>query len=219
MRTCIVTGLFYLAAGLAVAGEHPDAETATSLSELAAAADLVALVQTRDTDYFLRRDIPVSGSAFLKVLIRYKTDRDIDLVEVYEKGLHANECYFPNPTVFEEGRRYLLFVRRDPDKPTRYRGLPQGCALEVLVTESNRYALRFPPRGIAISDPLGDLADAMTFADGYAIVADEDLDPQERNTLLKAGQIESHGADSWRYTMGVDLGAVRRLAFPESLAD
>ena len=34
-----------------------------SLAELALSADLVVVAQVKDTDYFMRRDIPVSGSA------------------------------------------------------------------------------------------------------------------------------------------------------------
>ncbi|MEJ2383917.1 MAG: hypothetical protein P8Y54_05905 [Xanthomonadales bacterium] len=190
-----------------------------SLTELAAAADLVALGQVRDTDYRRQRDIPVSGSAFLKILIAYKADRHEDLVEVYEKGLHEHECYFPNPTVFEEGRRYLLFLRRDPEDPERYRGLARGCALEVLVTRDNRYALRFPPNGIELNDALDQRAEAMAFADRYALIADEDLAPAERNALRDGGYIERAGDDRWRYTRGVDLSAVRRLIDPDALAD
>lgn len=200
------------------AEQAADASTsAVSLTELAAAADLVALVQARDTDYFLRRDIPVSGSAFLKILIPYKMDQDIDLVEVYEKGLHDNECYFPNPTVFEEGRRYLLFVKRDPEDPERYRGLPQGCALEALVMADNRYAVRWPLDGIRLSDPVEELVTEMEFADGYALVNDDDLPPSERNAMLEAGQIVADGAGSWRFTMGIELTALRRLIDPEAL--
>lgn len=209
-----------LVTSLSVHAETPaqPSSPAISLTDLAAAADLVALVQARDTDYFLRRDIPVSGSAFLKVLIPYKMDQKVDLVEVYEKGLHQNECYFPNPTVFEEGRRYLLFVRRDPDEPERYRGLPQGCALEVLVTTDNRYALRWPLVGIRVSDPVESLVTDMEFSDGYARVDDESLQPAERNAMLEAGQIVEAGDGAWRFTRGVDLTALRRLIDPEALA-
>jgi hypothetical protein len=211
----IATALPGLPAAEDAAGPAPPAR----LTDLAAAADLVALVQVRDTDYLTRRDIPVSGSAFLQVLIPYKSDRPADLVEVYEKGLHDNECYFPNPTVFEEGRRYLLFARRDPEDAERYLGLPQGCALEVLVAGDNRYALRYPPGGIALADPLEALAEPMAFADRYALVDDEALPPAERNALRDAGHIEDAGDGRWRYTRGVDLTTVRRLIDPEALAD
>ena len=206
-------------AGAVHAAPDPQRDTTPpSLSELAAAADLVALAQVRDTDYRRQRDIPVSGSAFLRILIAYKSDRDDELLEVYEKGLHEHECYFPNPTVFEEGRRYLLFLRRDPDDPERYRGLPQGCALEVLVTRDNRYAVRYPASGFELNDALVDLAEPMAFADRYALVADEDLAPAERNALRAAGHIEPAGDERWRYTHGVDLTAVRSMIDPGALA-
>lgn len=196
------------------------ADTPTiSLSELAAKSDLVVLAQARDTDYFMRREIPVSGSAYLRVLIPYKADPSMDLVEVYEKGLHENECYFPNPTVFEEGRRYLLFLLRDPEEPERYRGHPEGCALEVLVDSDNHYALRYPVNGIRLSDNMAALATPMSFSDGYALVRDEELPPAQRNAMLQAGQIEAHGEDTWRYTMGISLGEARGLIAPEALED
>ncbi len=114
-----------------------------SLSELAEKADLVAVAQVKDTDYVYTRSFPSEGSAYLKILIAYKLKPETgEIIEVYEKGLHPNECYFENPTVFEEGRRYLVFFRLDPEDPGIYRGLAQGCALEILVTEDNRYALK-----------------------------------------------------------------------------
>ena len=185
-----------------------------SLAELAARADLVVLAQTKDTDYLRRRDIPVSGSAYLKVLIPYKTDGPLDILEVYEKGLHPGECYFPNPTVFEEGRRYLLFLRKDPEDETRYRGLPQGCALEVLVNDQNRYALRYPADGIALSDPLGTLAIEMKFSDSYAVVRDTELLPSDRDAMRKEGVIVPHSPGQWIYTRGIPLTHIRALMAP-----
>jgi hypothetical protein len=208
-----------------------------SLADLAGRADFVVLAQARDTDYFLRREIPVSGSAYLKVLIPYKSPDDQtradDIIEVYEKGLHVHECYFPNPTVFEEGRRYLLFLKKDPEDDERYRGMPDGCALDVLVDSNNRYALRYPVSGISLSDPLGPLATEMDFRDPYAVVDDESLLPAERDAMLKAGEIVAYTVDEtgtgdagtgwmpeaepvgpqWIYTRGVDLTAARKLMF------
>jgi hypothetical protein len=217
--SCVTTLLLTVAAAVHAAPETTRKSPPADLTALAAAADLVALAQVRDTDYRTQRDIPVSGSAFLKILIAYKADRGDELVEVYETGLHEHECYFPNPTVYEEGRRYLLFLRQDPDDAERYRGLPAGCALEVLVTGDNRYALRYPATGIELGAALDDSAEPMAFADRYALIADEDLAPAERNALRAAGYIESAGDDRWRYTHGVDLAAVRRLIDPDALAD
>ena len=213
MMRRIITLILLLHALPAFAEEADDrAVSPISLAELAASADLVVLAQVKDTDYFLRRDIPVSGSAYLKVLIPYKTDSPVDLIEVYEKGLRDQECYFPNPSVFEEGQRFLLFLKKDPGDEDRYRGLPQGCALDVLVDSDNRYALRYPVTGINLSDPLGELARDMKFSDSYAIVDDE-LHPAQREAMLADGQIvpyESPGR-KWIYTRGISLTAVRKL--------
>jgi len=201
-----------------------------SLAALADKADVIVLGQVKDTDYFYRHEYPVSGSAFLKVLIPYKVDKPLDLIEVYEKGLHENECYFPNPTVFEEGRRFLLFLKQDPDKPERYRGLAEGCALNVLVDGNNRYALRYPVSGITLSDHLEDLARPMTFSDSYAIESEETLTSTKRNILLESSLITpwEPSADDvdtgvlgvphnrlqgkqWIYTRGIELTAFRKL--------
>lgn len=196
-----------------------DTIDAVTLTDLAARSDLVALAQVRDTDYRTQRDIPVSGSAYLKILIPYKGGHAGDLAEVYEFGLHEHECYFPNPTVFEEGRRYLLFLARDSEEPERFRGHPQGCALEVLVDEQNRYALRYPADGILLADGLSDLARPMRFADPYSTLSDEELLPARRDTLLQMGAIERDGDDGWRYTRAVPLSEARKLIAPEALAD
>lgn len=207
----------FLTLSLTAAPVHAEETGPISLTDLAAKSDLVALAQVRDTDYLVRREIPVSGSAYLRVLIPYKTDQAVDIVDVYEKGLHENECYFPNPTVFEEGRRYLLFLVRDPEDPARYRGHPEGCALDVLVDRDNRYALRYPADGIKLSDQLEGLARPMIFSDGYSLVKDEDLPPTARNAMLAAGQLEPAGDDTWRFTQGIGLTDVRRLIDPASL--
>ncbi|MEJ8566835.1 hypothetical protein [Elongatibacter sediminis] len=187
-----------------------------SLSELAARADAVVLAQARDADYVYRREFPVGGTAYLRVLIPYKLDPDTDIIEVYEEGLHEHECYFPNPTVFEEGRRYLLFLKRDPDKQGRYRGMPEGCALEVLVDEHNRYAVRLPITGIDLTDPLETRAQPMNFADAYARETEESLSPDDRDAWLEAGWLRPTD-DGYTYTRGLDLTTVRRLMGPAAL--
>ena len=204
-----------------------------SLADLAHKADAVMLAQVKDTDYFYRHEYPVSGSAYLKPLIPYKGGRPMDIIEIYEKGLHENECYFPNPTVFEEGRRYLLFLQRDPDEPERYRGLAEGCALDVLVDENNGYVLKYPASGIRLSDPLKGLANEVVFGDPYALENEDSLSSTERNILLDTGlirtfefpanetepgvlgvpQSRSQGKQ-WIYTKGIDLTTIRKLMTP-----
>ena len=210
--------------------QEPGASAAISLEQLTEKADLVAVGQVKDADYAYRRGYPVSGSAYLKVLIPYKTNRPNDIIEVYEQGLHENECYFPNPDVFEEGRRYLLFLQQDPEKPERYRGLPEGCALDVLVSENNQYALRLPASGMDLSDPLAELAQDMKFGDRYALENENTLSSTEQKILLASGlispyepaatetkpgifgQTQSPSPDKrWTYTQGIDLAVIREL--------
>ena len=211
LRMIVFPTLLLTAIGSITADQFAStADKKISLAELAQAADVIVLAQTRDTDYMYRRKFPVDGSAFLKVLITYKTDKAADMIEVYEHGLHAHECYFQNPTVFEEGRRYLLFLQKDAVHPERYRGLAQGCALDVLVDRDNRYVLRLPVTGIQVSDPLSGMARGFEFADAYAVENDESLPPQQRDTLLASGWIVPRG-DGYIYTQGVDLSTVREL--------
>jgi hypothetical protein len=195
--------------------EQDDRGTPPTLAALARSAEVIALAQVRDTDYRRQREIPVSGSAYLRVLILYQGEPGTDVIEVYEKGLREHECYFPDPTVFEEGRRYLLFLRRDPDNPQRFLGLPEGCAVDVLVDRENRYAVRLPVTGLAFSDRLEELAQNMEFSDPYAVVDDAALPPALRRSMEAAGQIVPHDAEAssrrWRYTQGVSLGRFREL--------
>ena len=183
---------------------------AVSLTELATRSDLVALAQVRDTDYRRQREIPVSGSAYLRVLIPYKGAAHDELVEVYEFGLHERECYFPNPTVFEEGRRYLGFFRRNPQDPESYVGLPEGCALEILVTGGNTYALRLPLDGFELDSELGQHAIPIEFRDSYAVLDEDAISPEKRNDLLARGLLKRHG-DGYKYTRGIDLTTARKL--------
>jgi hypothetical protein len=224
-----VCGQAAIKGATATAGEPQAGIPPVSLARLAQEADFVGVAQVRDTDYLRRRDIPVSGSAYLQVLITYKSAAGEELIEVYEKGLHEHECYFPNPSVFEEGRRYLLFLRRDPEHAERYRGFKQGCAIDVLVDSDNRYAVRVPVTGIPLADSLQELARPMQFADPYAIVDDEALPVALRDALRAAGQIapwavDERAADSadplpplsapprqWIYTQGVPLSEFREL--------
>lgn len=204
--------------GLETAEDEPvEPAVPVSLTELALRSDIVAVAQVKDTDYVYARSYPNEGSAFLKILIAYKLNNPVEeIVEVYEKGLHANECYFENPTVFEEGRRYLVFFRLDPEDPEVYLGLKEGCALQLFVTEDNRYALKFPVDGIALTDKLDALISNFDFHDNYAVIEEESLSPEMRDDLLSRGLIIPY-QDAYKYTHGIDLATVRNLIDPEAL--
>ena len=188
-----------------------------SLTELAMKADLVAVAQVKDTDYVYARSFPNEGSAFLKILIEYKLNNPTEeIIEVYEKGLHPGECYFENPTVLEEGRRYLVFLRLDPEDPELYRGLTEGCALEIFVTGDNRYAFKYPVEGIKLADQLDGLVTEYDFHDNYAVVSEDSLSPAVLDALLDDGLIIPYEGN-FKYTHGIDLTAVRNLIDAKAL--
>lgn len=212
----LLTGNAAAQAELPGGEEQPPVEALT-LPEIAARADLVALVQVADTDYEYTRSFPSGGTAFLRVLIPYKVSRPLeDLIQVYEEGLHEHECYFPNPTVFEEGRRYLVFLRFSVDVKEQYNGLDQGCALEALVTADNRYALIYPLTGLALSEDYADHVQALNFADAYAVFEEDAMSPDLRKELLAAGYLAEDG-ERYRYTHGIGLTTARQLLGPEAL--
>jgi len=188
-----------------------------TLAEMAASADLVALIQVLDTDYEYTRGFPSGGTAFLKVLIPYKVTRSFeDILEVYEQGLHPGECYFENPTVLEEGRRQLVFLKFSNDVEGQYNGLKQGCSLDVLVQDNGQYALRFPVDGILLSDDLTAKAKAMEFHDSYAIIKDEAISPVERNQLLEDGYLFAVD-QGFKLTHGIEISEIRKLMGPNGL--
>ena len=196
---------------------EPVATLPVTLAELAARADLVALVRVLDTDYEYSREFPSGGTAFLQVLIPYKVSRPLeDIIKVYEEGLHEGECYFDNPTVLEEGRRHLVFLKFSPQVEDQYNGLPVGCKLDVLVSRDNLYALRYPVNGMELTDDLHPYARSMDFGDEYALVKDEDISPAERNTLLEAGYLISKG-ERFAFTHGIELSVIRKLMGPQGL--
>ena len=189
-----------------------------SLETLAEAADLVALVQVLDTDYEYARDFPVGGTAFLRILIPYKLDRPRpDIIEVYDEGLRPGTCYFPNPEVMEEGRRYLLFVRNNPEVEGQYLGLETGCSLTALVTEDNRYALRYPAEGLLLTDDLASLARPLNFIDSHAVIDYEDLSVEERLDLLERGLVTELEDRTYRVNQGIPLSEIRPLLGEDNL--
>lgn len=188
------------------------------LETLASEADIIALAQVLDTDYEYARDFPVGGTAFLRILIPYKLDRPRpDIVEIYDEGLRPGTCYFPNPEVTEEGQRFLVFLRNNPDVQGQYLGLETGCALTALVTADNRYALQYPEEGLLLSDDLAPLARPLAFADAHAVIDYEDLSVDERNDLLERGFLTELEDRTYRVNQGIPLSEIRPLLGEENI--
>lgn len=210
--------LLLAAASVAQAQDTKPQPPPKPLAELAREADFVGLVQVADTDYQYVRKFPNGGTAYLNVLFTYKNPNPKeDLIQVYEEGLHPFECYFPDPGVGQEGQRYLVFLRFHPKLKDTYQGLPQGCALTVFVTDDNRYALRYPDDGMALTDSLQSLVSPMNFADQHAVVSDDDLEVPVRNEELANGMLVRQG-DNFKYTHGITLEKIRKYIGDDALS-
>ena len=197
-------------------------ETATlpppSLADVAGAADFIGLVQVMDTDYEYQREFPTGGTAYLRVLIPYKVNRPVpDIIDLYEEGLHEYECYFPDTSPGEEGQRFLLFARDNPEVEGQFVGMEQGCAMTVLVNRDNEYVLQYPLAGLEVSNQLGDLAVPVDYADAHAVIEYEDLEVEERNALLAAGFLEELEDRTYKPTHGISLSDFRQLIGEENL--
>ena len=192
--------------------------TAWSVSPatLADESDLVAVAVVEQTDYEKTRSFPSSGSAFLRLLIVYKGEEVAgDWIEVKEKGLGEEKCYYPEPNPFVfEGARFFVFLRKENDV---YRGVAPGCKVPLYVTDNNQYAVRFPVKGLDIPE---EHALSMTFTDPAAVVEAGDFTSAQlqeltetyRAELIPTGPYEPN-LQNYRYTMGVPLTDFRKLAF------
>lgn len=188
------------------------------LAEIASAADFIGLVQVMDTDYQYQREFPTGGTAYLRVLIPYKVNRPVpDIIDVYEEGLHEHECYFPDTLPGEEGQRFLLFVRDNPEVQGQFVGMEQGCAITVLVNRDNEYVLQYPLAGLDVSDDLSGLVMPVDYADAHAVIEYEDLEVEERNALLAAGLLEELEDRTYKPTHGIPLSDFRQLIGEENL--
>ncbi len=203
----------------------PAAGADQSLAELAASADLIAVAQVERTDYSKTRGYPSAGSALLKILSAYKGAARGDWIEVTERGLGADACYYPEPSVFDvEGDRFLVFLNRT-GSGAAYRGRAPGCRLPVLVTDDNRYALRYPVAGLRIDDP--DAVVELRYADPAAIVDAGGLTDAQRERLVAEFHARPLADDDplapprelFVYTRGVPITRVRALMFPAEPAD
>lgn len=224
--------------------ENKPGNTATppDFAELAANADVVALVQVWDIDYQYVRDFPNKGVTTVDVLIGYKGLETGEQVDIHEEGLKIeNGCYFPDRA--NEGHRFLTFLRRD--EKNKLRGTGPYCRLPVFVTRDHRYALLAPLHGISLPSP--DLVHALDFNDPHAFIdvselsnaqireIEEEYGAQWRGKrlgLTSDPPADGNGDDSsaWQvpvadtplppddgliYTQGVYLSDVRRLMFAE----
>lgn len=189
------------------------------LAELAANADLIAIVQVEDTTYeYVRRKFPVKGTGYLKVLLPYKGDAEQGtLIQVPESGLTDTTCYYPRLDLFQvEGARFLAFLSHEKDDV--YKGIAPYCHLPVFVTDSAQYALKFPVPGVAFENL--DLVRQLQFADPAAYVDTNDMTRMQIEALKAefAQPVPTKPGfppdTRFVYTRGIMLGDVRAAMFP-----
>jgi hypothetical protein len=191
-----------------------------SLAQMAANADLIAIVRVEETLYQKTRDFPSKGKAFLKVLIPYRGAERDHLIEVEEEGLEDTACYYPKVDPFAfEGQRFLVFLRKSPDKPS-YRGRGPGCRLPILVTADSGYALLQPIAGLKVPE---DQVLDIDYSDPAAFLEAGELSFAEVRRLQAEGTARWHENEDplapdrefLVYTRGVPISALRALMFPE----
>ncbi|MGK7296960.1 MAG: hypothetical protein ACNS61_14245 [Candidatus Wenzhouxiangella sp. M2_3B_020] len=188
------------------------------LAERAATSDIVALAQLDRIDYEYKRGYPVSGRAWLRPLITYKSAEPLTgILVVGEQGLKDNECYFPRVDPWDERPRYLLFLVEDEDKDT-LGGHPDGCAIEILVDSGGGYAARWPQPAFGGENGRGgpairDLVERMTFQGPMARIDASDMLDHRRRDRAERDFMDIDGK-SLVPTRGIELTELRRLMQP-----
>jgi len=213
MKTILLACLVTLGTSVCFAQAEQPGEK-PRLSKLAAESDLVALAQLIATEYEYTRGFPSKGFATLRILIPYKQPEPLDQVQVIEEGLKESECYFPEISAWQEGQRFLVFLNRL--EADQFKGHPQLCALPVLVTDGNRYAMRIPQDAIDLGEDGRAMVRELIYADPAAR-----LDATELTGTAIEQMIEEQGlrqiGDELIYTLGIELTDVRRLIGPCAL--
>ncbi|MEM9531888.1 MAG: hypothetical protein AAGA23_13330 [Pseudomonadota bacterium] len=187
-----------------------------TLAELAAEADVIAVVQVTQTDYEKTRSFPSSGWALLKVLVPYRGVARGDVLEVTEKGLGDFRCYYPELGTWQfEGDRFLVFLRRAGEDS--FRGRAPGCRIPVLVSDDNRYWVRYPVDNLNIEDE--GVIQEVSYVDPAARIDASDFTRARLAALESdylARRVESDDPLAppdliYEYTRGITLSDARRL--------
>jgi len=123
--------------------DYTDLSPVTFESFAAAAqwADVVAIAQVINIDYEKTRDINGKGQAFLNVRVPYKGVKKNELLIVSSKGFQSHTCYYPDR--LGEGMRFLVFLKKSKNEG-EYHGFNPYCQLQILLTDTGEYALRYP---------------------------------------------------------------------------
>ncbi len=189
-----------------------------TLAELASGADFIGIAKVDTTEYETVRELPSEGFAILNVLVAYRHPGEVreapGSIDVYEEGFGKDACYYPERQ--NEGRRYLVFLKErtgndeDGEEKTGFKGMKPGCMLPVLITDDNRFALRFPVPDVEIRDR--SVIRKMDFADPDAfITAGQTLSYTRVDYMFENGWLRQADDDRHVFTTGIYLRDARRL--------
>ena len=247
LNAFLILGGLLLMQCSALAQEEPgDENTMHWLADRAAESDVVVVAQLERTDYEYRRDFPVDGRTWFRVIFDYKTPREMERLIVLETGLQNDlSCYFPDIPAFEEQPRYLLFLVYDEEGDLR--GHEMGCSIELAVNDEGQYAAIWPqlamhkvimgsppftpptipetevadPEPEAFPEPdqrLQALVEDMDFTGPSSRIDGSDMLAHERRALAEEQQLIMDGTDLIR-TRGIELSALRQLMMPGLMLD
>lgn len=220
MKNFIALSFLLLALSLAAQESSKSDESAenkplTTPSQRAVESDYVVLAQLSVYKYEKKREVPVSGNSWFDVLVPYKVPMPVERMKVVEEGFGEHKCYFDEAELFGELPRYLLFlVDYEEGDAGEVRGHPDGCALPVVTTKDNQYAVRWPIDNMRFEGDVESLVQEFEFVGPGAFIDLSDLvsyrreEEAERLHLVPV-EDDRGRREIYRYTRGIPLGVFR----------
>lgn len=169
-------------------------------------AEMVAIAQLNHTRYEYLRGFPNKGVAWMRPLTTYKGNRELEQFTVYDEGIKGEHCYFPDTDLWQEGNRFLVFLKHEAF--IRYRGLNPVCYLPVSVSSDNQYVLRLPIDNVQMPAELLALAQNYHFTDSGSRIDSSELFSEEKARLIRERQMKDE-REALVYTRGIPISAVR----------
>lgn len=198
----------------ASAQEEEEREIRTP-AELASESDFVLLARLEAYEYEERREIPVEGKTWFDVLVPYKVPSPTERVQVKEEGFGENKCYFADVTLWGDLPRYLLFLIRDEEGDIR--GHPDGCAIPVLITTDNKYAVRWPLENVEVGEEAENMVQEFEFHGAGAFIDLSEMTSIRREETVEQKYLVKTDSGKHRYTRGILLEDFRQVLGKENL--
>lgn len=207
--------LIALLLGLSLTAWADEERELRTPAELAAESDFVVLGKLEIYEYEKRRHIPVEGKTWFDVLVPYKVPRPTERVLVREEGIGEDKCYFDDVPLWDEMPRYLLFLIRDEEGDIR--GHPDGCAIPVLITTDNQYAVRWPIENLDVDEQAEALVREFEFHGAGAFIDLTEMTSIRRGETIERLYLAETDGKKHRYTRGILLEDFRQLLGAENL--